>query len=204
VLRVFCSRKEHRHAIPTNWTKQHPPSRATGTTIITDASLSPHWTNQHRELAAQEKKDHLRCVWQAHGDGCARRNSVSTDATATRRSEAPLASGALSHRADCIASPAGRADAARCTAVSVAANPPLGGPCRCRFSRVSACVQAPVQVIEKAIITQKGFLYDGESLFAMPNALPLRCSCSRPTTPGSSLRDIPHPQEWDLSGWRDL
>ncbi len=177
----FCSRKEHRHATPTNRTKPHPPTRATGTTIITDASSSPFWTNHHRELADQEKKDHLRCVWQAHGDGCAGRNSVSTDAAATRRSEAPLASGALSHCADCSASPAVRTDAARCTAVSVAANPPLGGPCRCRFSRASACVQAPVQGIEKAIITQKGFLYDGESLFAMPHALPHRCSCSRPT-----------------------
>ena len=49
------------------------------------------------------------------------------------------------------------------------ANPPLGSPCRCRFSRVSACVQASVQGIEKAIITQNGFLSDGERLFAMPN-----------------------------------
>ncbi len=155
-------------------------------------------------MADQEKKDHLRCVWQTHRDRCTGRNSVSADSVATRKAWAPLASGALSHCADRIASPAGRTAAARGAVVSVAANPALGGPCRCRFSRASACVQASVQDLEKAIITQKGFLYDRESLFAMPYGLPHRCSCSHPSPPHSTLRDIPHPQKQDHISWRGL
>jgi hypothetical protein len=121
-----------------------------------------------------EKENHLRRARQinrhGHSGGSRLATSFTTTATsnAARKAGALVAACALSDGTPGISSHHCRADAAKCDIVSAAASAAASGTCRHR------AVHAPtyIQKVQKALITQRGFLSTGGSLFAFLHTFP--------------------------------